>query len=209
MPLEIINCALRYAKGARIGGLSEKSTAAQDAVVEYRKALRWLIGKSEWNCQTVTVCPDELPDPECCDIPQGYRHAFLYPDDAVRIASICYKSDSDCPPSELPDVHYRVVKLKGADRARKAIVVDCKPILLEYVCLPSDCDVEDMPQDMRDALTFRMAESLFLVNGDDQNAEKYRQLAEKSLREAKETNARQQNRHDELSSGPLVDARQW
>lgn len=209
MPLEIINCALRYSKGATIGGLSEETTAAKAAMVEYRKALRWLVGKSEWNCQTVTVCPDALPDPDCCDIPQGYRYAFKYPDGALRIASVCYKSNRDCPPDELPTVHYRIVKLKGKDRGRKAIVVDCKPILIEYVCLPDECDVGDMPQDMRDALTFRIAQNMFLMNGDDQNSEKYRQLAEKALMEAKGINARQQHRDDRLVDGPLLDAREW
>lgn len=209
MPLEVINCALRYTQGALIGGLSESTDNARYAVTEYRKALRWLVEESEWNCQTITHCPDELPTPECCDIPQGFRYAFKYPDNALRIASVCYKAEPDCPQEDTPDVFYRIVKVKGTSSPDKAIVVNCKPIIVEYVCLPDDCDVENMMQRMRDALTYRMASSMFMVKGDEGKSEKYRLMAEGSLREAKEINARQQHRDSDLTCGFLNEARQW
>lgn len=211
MSLEIINSARCFARVPTIEGLADNSVDARDSSAEYSKALRWLVEETEWNCLNTTICPDELPDPECCDIPNGFSYAFRYPDQAMRIAAVCIKDcGSKCDCKATQSVSWRVVRMKGKMSAQKAIVTNCRPVKIEYIALPEECEVDEFPQNMKDALTYRLAEVFFQKSGDNSNAEKYRQLSMDKLVRASANDRQQGDPDDRLEDeGFLIAARCW
>ncbi len=212
MPLEIVNSALRYAGEPLIGALSDNTEGARNASIEYKKALRWLVGFTEWNCQIVIDCPRQIEGVDCHHLPQGYSYVFEYPEAAERIASVCLfrqtKNECDCVP-DWPPVKYRTLMVPVDKDRKKVIVADCCPIQVEYTILPDDCEVQSWPQYMRDALTFRIAQFYFLKNRDAQNEQNMALKAERAARMASDVNNSQQSRQQQLDCGPFVRGRQW
>lgn len=89
MPLEIINCARSYVRAPLLGSLSEATPDARGSVLEFRKALRWFMEKSEWNDFNASICPDQLPEQDCCNLPPQFHFAFHLPEDLIRISAVC------------------------------------------------------------------------------------------------------------------------
>lgn len=154
MSLTIANLALDYLGASPLASLRPSQGPNVQRVERHiDRAVKHVLRRVQWSEETLTVCPDEykVGDP-CCDLPGTFCHAFVLPSDLVSVYDVELILKHHGHGS---DVHWAVRKVNTANGKKKALLTDCAPVRLVYVCKPSDLDA--LENDVCDLIALQLA----------------------------------------------------
>lgn len=205
MSLRVANRALRRIHADEISSLGGENRPSRIVADELDAAARWVLRRSGWTEASTTVCPARVTvsDP-AHDLPTGFCYAYELPGDLIRIRRVdAVSSSKGCPP---PDLQWKRWKIRTAAGVRDALISDCDPVKVDYVCLPSDLD--DLPPELEDAVVMRLAMRLSATFPIDKSLyEMIFQELKDALSDAKDISASQDQEDDYIADGELIEAR--